>query len=199
MKAEAVAPALPVGTIFEFDDGKHKESVLGVVTDVVSKSKEKSPPENKCTYEVRDKAAKTYKIHAKNVHIALPPNSNVKPSASSKEKMKDYIEIASLKPIDLGIDPDVLELAWELLADEHEVSVEDIMNQIDPDICETPTGKYRAFRLLSSTIGQIFFKRLHSHDYHHLEFTPKSPEKVQASKEKWCNGEAIEAEEWCML
>jgi hypothetical protein len=204
MKATEDYRPASVGSIFEFDDGKHAQPLLGVVLEIETKMKDKKTVgESKCAYKVADKANKQYRVAPKQVHCSFPPNSKLKTSATPEEKLKDYIEIASLKSTDLGVDPEVMELAWEILADEHDVSIEDIMNQIDPDICETPTGRYRAYRLLNSGIGKIFFKRLHSHDYHHLEFQPRTPEKVEASKEKWCNAaaddDAIGKEEFCLM
>jgi hypothetical protein len=170
------------GSIIEFDDGKHARPLLGVVGEVAAKKKKS----NDIVYVVMDAKENSHRVSSKHIHCSFPADDKLKASAPTKEKLQDYSAVSKLYPIDLGIDLDLIQMAWEALADEGELSIEAIMSEIDPDLCKTPAGKYRAFRLLSSEIGQLFFKRLHGHDSQHLEFMPKSAKKVQGSKEKWC-------------
>lgn len=192
-QAAPVAQPESTESIFEFDDGKHAQPLLGVVKEIIKKSKKSKED----VYFVEDEDAKSHRVTSKHIHCVFPPNRKLQTSVSSAEKLKDYTEIAKLKPGDLGVDIEVLEMAWETLAGEDELSIEAIMNEIDPTMCESPIGKYRAFRILSSDLGQLFFQRLHSHDYHHIEFKPKSQASVISAKQKWC--EDAQDAEWCSI
>jgi hypothetical protein len=189
--------ALPESTesIFEFDDGKHAQPLLGVVKELIKKSKKSKED----VYFVEDEDAKSYRVTSKHIHCVFPPNRKLKTTVSSAEKLKGYTDIAKLSPGDLGVDVEVLGMAWETLAGEEELSIEAIMNEIDPTMCETPFGKYRAFRILSSDLGQLFFQRLHSHDYHHIEFKPKAQGSVISAKQKWCEDAKNADAELCSI
>ena len=55
--------------------------------------------------------------------------------------------------------------------------------------------KYKAFRLMTSDLGKVFFKGL-SHNL----FKAKAAKAVAASKEMWCRAVKIPAEdEFCLL
>ena len=76
-------------------------------------------------------------------------------------------------------------------------SREAIISFIDDALVEGSVQKYKAFRLMSSSLGNIFFNTLHAHDYAHTEYKVKSAVSVTASKESWCAEGSGEAEEWC--
>lgn len=51
---------------------------------------------------------------------------------------------------------------------------------------------YKAFRLLTSDLGKVFFKPVNANTY-----KPKPPKSVQASKENFCREQ--ESLEWCFV
>ena len=115
-----------------------------------------------------------------------------------------YMEVAALPPHELGIDMESLELAWEMCAEEDTEedhtghSAKGVVSMIDESLYATPVDAYKAHRLLSSSLGKIFFSTLHAHDYSAVEYKAKSAQAVADSKEAMCAEEA-EAPEWCFI
>jgi hypothetical protein len=167
------APPIAEGSIVFFEEPKRKQKLLGLVWTVETKKKKGE------TYIVRDADGKDHGVLPKQVYCAF--------EKTAKVSLSDYIRMDERKPSDLGVEITDLDLVWEMVADETSLSLEAIMDQIDSEICKTGPGKYWAFKFLTSYIGKIYFKRLHSKDYRHVEFKPKPAESVQASKEHWCS------------
>jgi hypothetical protein len=186
-----------LGSVFEFDDGKHARPILGVVTDAVNKGGKKG-----ATYALMDMAGKPHSITPKMIHCSYPPSRTMPPGATVEDQLKEYVEIASLKPSELA-DVEMIELAWEMLSEAETLSAEQIMDELDPELCKSSAGSYKAYRLLTSNLGQIFFKQLHASDYSHREYKPKTPASVTASKEAWCeavaDGNDTGADDWCFV
>jgi hypothetical protein len=174
-------PAIAAEWIVLFEDAKHKTKMLGVVKEVEVQKKKGE------TFTVQDATEKRHRVMPKQVYIAFKPNSKLSAKASTKEKLAEYNEMAERKPGDVGVEITDLDLVWEIMADEKSLTLDVIMDQISPELCKTGPGRYWAFKYLTSELGKIYFKRLHSHDYRHVEFKPKPAESVQASKEKWCD------------
>merc|ERR1712166_315336 len=92
-------------------------------------------------------------------------------------------------------DPGDLEMAWELVSDEDKASFTPkfLTSLIDDTFSKAQTDTYRAFRLLQSDMGKIFFRTLGPNEY-----KAKAAKAVQSSKENWCR--SLEGEqEWCFL
>jgi len=187
-----------LGTVFEFDDGKHVRPILGVVTEAINKGGKKG-----ASYVVKDVLGGSHTLTPKTIHVAYPPSRTLKSSATIEEQLDEYVQIASLKPSELGVEVEMLELAWEMLSEETTLSATQIMAELDPELCESSAGSYKAYRLLTSDLGQIFFKQLHATDYSHREYKPKAPASVSASKQSWCqavaDGDDAGAEDWCFV
>ena len=188
------------GSIFEFDDGKHPHPRLGVVESAEVKGKKGA------FYTVRDSSNKQHNVPAKHIHCKFPMDRTVKPNDSTNPDvvLAPYMEVAELQPHELGIDVESLELAWEMCAEEgHEAdheghSAKGIVSMIDESLYATPVDAYKAHRLLSSSLGKVYFNMLHSHDYAAVEYKAKSAQAVADSKEALCADEA-EAPEWCFV
>ena len=94
------------------------------------------------------------------------------------------------------VDPELLEIAWEVCAEQpaNGRSPQQILSLIDEKLCKTPIDQYRAFRLLSSDLGKIFFKALSGN-----AFKPKSSSSVRASKDLWCHQPTHTTLEYCFV
>ena len=97
-------------------------------------------------------------------------------------------------PTTLGVDVEDLEMAWELCADSNQpnFSPRAILTMIDDKFFKGPLDTYRAFRLLTSDLGKVFFKPINDHQY-----KIKTPKSVKASKENWCRD--AQDMEWCFV
>lgn len=189
------------GTILEFEDEKKKSLHLGVVEAAEVKGKKGA------VYQVRDSSNKLNTVLAKHIRATFASDKMVQPLEATNPDvvLPEYVAVSRQAADELGIDLDVLELAWEICLEEgHEEGHEGhtlggIVAHVDPSLFETPVDQYRAHRLLSSAMGQVFFKKLHSHDYSHLEYKAKDDKAVASSKESFCKGEQKESAEWCMV
>lgn len=186
------ARALSDGSICEFEDGKGNSRIGLVRSSKASGSKG-------FVYELVDVEEHVHTIATKAVHIAFPPNMKVK-STKPAEILKEYVAVASTKPIDLGIDVSLLGLAWEMCAEEDVPShtTASIFNKIDPSLMESSIAQYKAYRLLASEIGHLFFKVLHETDHAHREYKARTADAVATTKNNWCESLGDKhSEEFC--
>jgi hypothetical protein len=189
-----------VGSIFEFDDGKHPHPLLGVVESADIKGKKGA------VYTVRDSSNRQHNVPAKHIHCKFTMDATVKPMDSTNPDvvLVPYMEVAALEPHMLGIDLESLELAWEMCAEEDAEenhkghSAKSVVSMIDESLYATPVDAYKAYRLLSSSLGKMYFNKLHAHDYAATEYKAKSPQAVADSKQALC-AEDAEAPEWCFV
>jgi len=187
------------GTICEFEEGKNHRPFLGVI----ESSKIKG---SNVVYQVVDAAGSKHSVASKYLHCAFPASPMTKPNTPTSEVLAPYVSVARCKSTELGIDLEMLDLAWEVLAEEEPASLSStaIVSYIDESLVEAEgPEQYRVFRLLTSDLGQIFFSTLHAHDYMHREYKPKSAMAVAASKESWCQSVAegldTGSPEWCFV
>ena len=96
---------------------------------------------------------------------------------------ENAIHINQMEPTDLRIDPADLEMAWELCAETEKstFSPKSIVSLIDDSMFKSSVDVYKAFRLLTSDLGKLFFKPINDHEY-----KAKALNAVQASKDAWC-------------
>ena len=185
---------IDTGSIVEFHDPTHgagtKVPVLGIVQSTEHKSK------GGTRVSILDATGKTHSVMYKAIHITLPPFKG-KQDTPAEEILKEYESIQALESDSLGVDPELLELAWEVCAedDKDAWTPKAIMSQIDETLIKSPLDAYRCFRLLTSDLGKVFFKAL---DAHNLKYKPKNAKSVKASKDNWCNSGHSEAE-WCFV
>jgi hypothetical protein len=183
---------IAVGSICEFHDPKHgsgkKQAVLGVCEGSSFKAKGGE------VISLVDAGGKKHTVASKAIHIVLPPSKGK--SVDPAELLAPYAEIAEKDSMSLGVEPDLLELAWEMsLAEEaKEVSPKQIMGMIDETLYQSALDRYKAFRLLTSDLGQVFFKSLSGN-----AFKPRSESAVQSTKMAWCHAPSHETEEFCFV
>jgi hypothetical protein len=176
-----------LGSIVEFDDGKHDRSMLGVVSSAEAKAK------GGARYTVLDANSVPHSIAGKQIHCSFSPDAKAK-KADPEVVLKPFETVHDLEPTALGVAPEDLELAWEFLAEEDNDSwsARSILQNIDDKLCRTPVEQYKAFRLLTSDLGHVFFKSL-SGGFYKL----KNAKSVRASKDQWCR--AHEEADFCFV
>ena len=111
--------------------------------------------------------------------VAVESGKLVEPAAI----LAEYLAVLDTEPTALGVDPEDLAMAWELCVETEQatVSPKTIVSLIDEKLYQSSVDTYKAFRLLTSDLGRIFFKTVNDHEY-----KAKPPKSVQASKEGWC-------------
>jgi hypothetical protein len=173
-------------SVVEFhDDNKKGTPVLGLVEGAEYKAK------GGARIMIIDASGSKHTIKENSIHINLGVYKGklVEPS----DILKEYNAVMQTEASKLGVDVIDLEMAWELCAEEgHNFSAKGILSLVDESFFKSTIDKYKAFRLLTSDIGHIFFKKV-SND----AFKPKAQKSVQASKEQWCR-EQTELD-WCFV
>jgi hypothetical protein len=189
--AEDSLRLIPQGTVIEFDDGKHGRALLGLVQGAQAKAK------GGARYEVIDAKNHLYSVAVRDIHCGFSPAST-KPGTEPAVILNPFMKVKDLPPLGLGIEPELLELVWiELMAEgsSHGASAAAILGRIDASITQGGVQQYRAFRLLTSELGKIFFKALSDNSY-----KPKGPKAVAASKDTWCRQpKAAMEEDFCFV
>jgi hypothetical protein len=173
--------------VVEFhDDSKKGTPILGLVQGAEYKAK------GGARIMITDASGGTHTVKESAIHINLGVYKGklVEPS----DILEEYSAVMTKEPTALGVDVDDLELAWELCAeaDKPNFSAKNILSLVDDGFFKSKLDAYRAFRLLTSDLGKVFFKTV-SGD----AFKPKNPKSVQASKDQWCR-EQTELD-WCFV
>lgn len=179
--AEVPQSNINVGSICEFHDPKHGAGKTTSVLGVCESSMMKAKGGEKVT--LVDANGKKHCVAAKAIHIVLPP-------VKTKEEdpaviLKPFLDVAEKNAVSLGVEPEMLELAWETLKEDEEAdafSPKQVIQVIDDKLYKSAVDRYRAFRLLTSDLGKVFFKSLSGNT-----FRPKSAASVETSKEQWCH------------
>jgi len=191
------------GSICEFEDGKQRPQ-LGVILSVDVQAKKGG-----AVYQVVDAKDQKHAVLSKSLHVVYPADPKTKPGTPPAEVLDKFLTVACFTPLQLGVDLEIVELGWEVCAADEaaELSQAAIMNEIDPSYLEGSVQRYKAFRLLTSDIGKIFFKQLHAGGAHHdasaISFRVKSAASVATAKEAWCEaveaGDAGGSADWCFV
>jgi hypothetical protein len=189
-------PQISVGSICEFHDPKHgnanAQPVLGIVQSCELKAKGGS------RVILTDAAGVKHAVAEKALHIVLPPSRGK--ATEPADILKDYADVLEHDPTELGIDPELLEMAWSECAESEKAAFtpKSVVSIIDESLAKTPLDLYRAFRLVSSDLGKVFFKALGNN-----EFKAKGEKAVEASKQNWCRAPEHEGSwdevEWCFV
>lgn len=169
--------------------------MLGLVQGVSYKAK------GGARISVIDASGTKHSVAEKAIHINLGVylGKLVEPSAI----LADYMAIMETEASQLGVEPEMLEIAWELAAESEatEYSPRFLMKLIDDQWSASPTETYKAFRLLTSDIGRIFFKAVGNTN----KFKVKAGKAVQASKENFCRAieeaakDNVGSDEFCFV
>lgn len=170
---------ISLGSICEFDDGKHARSMLGVVRAAEAKAK------GGARYSLEDATGKTHSVNGKSIHCSFSASAKVKGDASPESILSEFTDVMETSPVELfdGVNPEMIELAWEVATQSEHSSLapESILGIIDEQLIKGSVAQYKAFRLLHSSIGKIFFKALSGNRY-----KAKLLKSVEASKQTWC-------------
>jgi len=139
-----------------------------------------------------DAAGGKHAVKESSIHINLGAYKGklVEPHAI----LADYSSVMDLEPTQLGIEPEVLEMAWELCeeADEPTFSPKTILSLVDDSLFKSSLDAYKAFRLLTSDLGRVFFKTVNENEY-----KAKPAKSVRASKDNYCR--AHEELDYCFV
>lgn len=190
--SQTIASSRNLASVVEFHDPKHgggaPRPVLGIVKGVEYKAK------GGARLQVIDASGAMHAVAEKAIHVNLGGYKGklVEPSAI----LADFEAVMALEQTALGVDPESLAMAWELAAEEgrSSFSTKFLLSLVDDKFFKAQIDAYRAFRLLSSDLGKVFFKALGPN-----QWKVKAAKAVEASKQNWCR-ELKEAEaEWCLV
>jgi hypothetical protein len=182
--------SMDLNSIVEFHDPRHGAGecrpVLGIVSGLECKAK------GGARIQIVDAKGTTHSVAEKAVHVSLGAyTGKLKEPAAI---LAEYEQILQLQPTDLGVEPELLEMAWELASETDKVSPKFVVSLIDDKFFKAPTDLYRAFRLLSGDLGKVFFKALGNNEY-----KAKAAKAVKASKENWCRAIEEPEQDWCFV
>lgn len=170
---------ISIGSICEFDDGKHARSILGIVRTAEAKAK------GGTRYNLEDASGKTHSVHGRSIHCSFSASGKMKGDASAADVLAQFTDVMEASPVELfdGVGPEMIELAWEVASESEDaaLSPEYILSIIDEKLIKGSVAQYKAFRLLHSNVGKIFFKALSGNQY-----KVKLLKSVEASKQMWC-------------
>jgi hypothetical protein len=171
--------------IVEFHDAKNPKPILGIVQGAEYKAK------GGARIQILDASGSMHQVKEAQLHINLGSYKGklVEPA----DILKEYETVLQTEPMNLGVEVDELEMAWELCAEASKnFSPKAILSLVDEGFFKSSIDAYRAFRLLTSDVGKIFFKHISA-----TEFKAKALKSVQGSKDQWCR--AQESVDWCFL
>mmetsp|Transcript_6696 Transcript_6696/g.23988 ORF Transcript_6696/g.23988 Transcript_6696/m.23988 type:complete len:248 (-) Transcript_6696:43-786(-) len=171
---------LPNDSIVEFE---YKSKILmGIVSDYSKKSK------GGVMYDVLTSDDQLHPgVSPRAIIFSTPPLVPQKGIVTDpRRRLAQYEAVRRLKPEQLG-DPALLELCWELAADEEarEFSVDDMTLLMDEEA--EPLQRYRTFRILTSELGRVFFTTLTHGSSHVVSFKARAAKTVQAAKRALCD------------
>merc|ERR1711934_1136691 len=168
------------GSIVEFHDPKHGAGVARPVLGLVEGAEYKA--KGGARILIVDSTGGKHAVKESNIHINLGTYKGklVEPA----QILKDYDEVMRLEGHQLGGEPELLETAWELCAEAETAtfSPRAILSLVDETLFKSSLDTYKAFRLLTSDLGKVFFKSLNDHEY-----KAKAVKSVEASKALWCH------------
>jgi len=181
-------PSIAAGSIVEFHDnyGGEVVPILGIVDSCEHKAK------GGIRVMIMDAAGKMHSVTQKALHIVLPPAKSKK--AEPAEVLKDYAAVMEETSAEELVEPELLELAWSVCAEDSREAFTPnaILSIIDDSMCKTPLDAYKAFRLITSDLGKVFFKGLGDNTY-----KAKVLKAVDTSKANWCRVPDHQARDFC--
>ena len=174
--------AFSIGTFVEFQEKKRNH--LGKITEVEHKGN------GGTRYTVMDSEGKVFGIADKQIMYTMPcPTS---PGQATK-LFSDFCrsQDAPLSSIEdeLDITPDLLEMAWEEVAEDeankdHTVTAENLIYLVHSHVASA-MEKYLAWKLLRSDLAHVFFKEIKENG-RVVAFKAKTKKAVDAAKDSFC-------------
>ena len=181
--------ALGKGSIVEFEFNKH--TCIGVVDAHMVKAK------GGLRYDV---VTADEKVHAgvapKDIHFSAAPLPGDKGDKSPMKRIKDFEDVLATSAARL-VDPEVLEICYELAAEEDDgkvFRVKEIAKLFDEGT--SPVDLYRTFRIMTSELGRVFFKSAKGEA---AAFKAKAHKAVDAAKVTLCNTHGDDYGEFCLV
>ena len=105
--------------------------------------------------QLEDSSGLMHTIPEKDVHVNLGVYKGKLQLAA--EILGEYEAVMKLEATELGVEPELLEMAWELASesDAKEFSLKFLLSLVDDNFFKSAVDKYRAFRLLTSDMGKV--------------------------------------------
>mmetsp|Transcript_9093 Transcript_9093/g.27237 ORF Transcript_9093/g.27237 Transcript_9093/m.27237 type:complete len:226 (-) Transcript_9093:71-748(-) len=179
--------ALGKGSIVEFVHNKH--TTLGVVTDHMVKSK------GGLRYEITTADEKVHVgVAPRDIHFSAPPLKGDKGDKPPLKRLPEFEHVLQTSATNL-IDPETLEISWEIAAEEDKVLRTKDISKLT-DMGSSPVDIYRTFRVLSSELGHVFFKGAKGEA---AAFKARAKKTVEAAKQSLCNNHSDEYGEFCLV
>ena len=190
-EAEAVeVQALGKGSVVEFVLNKH--TVLGVIESHMVKAK------GGLRYEIMTADEKVHAgIAPRDIHFSAAPLPPGKGAPAPLKRLSEFSDVLDASAVKL-MDPEVLEICYEMAADEDDSKVfrvKDVAKLIDDGTA--PIDLYRTFRILTSELGRVFFKAAKGEA---AAFKARARKSVEAAKVSLCkaHGDDYNAE-FCLV
>jgi len=186
-----IRPEVHINTnsIVEFHD-KHGAGaappLLGLVTGAEYKAK------GGARIQIVDSSGAVHSVKENSIHVDLGAYKGklVEPAAV----LNEYERVMQLDATELGVEVEDLELAWQLCAESGspQFTSKAIISLVDDSKFKSSLDAYRAFRLLTSSLGKVFFKAVNGNEY-----KVKAEKSVSAAKEQFCREQ--QQLDWCFV
>jgi hypothetical protein len=150
-------------------------------------------------YDVEEHPSKKhYSISDKEVTYSIPAPPTPKKAERLLEELEHAQAVSEMElRNEIGISPELLEMAWEEVAadEEHGVMTSTSLIELVHSHSATPIENYMAWRLLKAEVGHVFFKELKENG-RVKSFKPKNAKSVEAAKASFC-AEHQEERDFC--
>jgi hypothetical protein len=184
--------ALGEGTLVEF--AEKSRTHIGKILQVERKSN------GSVRYEVEEHPSKKhYSIADKEVTYSIPAPPTPKKAAKLLEELEHAQAVSETElRNEIGITPELLEMAWEEVAadeEQHGLMTSTALIELIHSHSATQIENYMAWRLLKAEVGHVFFKELKENG-RVKSFKPKNAKSVMAAKANFC-AEHQEERDFC--
>jgi hypothetical protein len=190
-KATDEHTALGEGTLVEFEEKSRTH--VGKILQIERKSN------GSVRYDVEEHPSKKhYSISDKEVTYSIPAPPTPKKAERLLEELEHAQAVSEMElRNEIGISPELLEMAWEEVAadEENGLMTSTSLIELVHSHSATPIENYMAWRLLKAEVGHVFFKELKENG-RVRSFKPKNAKSVEAAKASFC-AEHQEERDFC--
>jgi hypothetical protein len=184
--------ALGEGTLVEFEEKSRTH--IGKILQIERKSN------GSVRYDVEEYPSKKhYSIADKEVTYSIPAPPTPKKAEKLLEELQKAQAVTEMElRNEIGISPELLEMAWEEVAADEETGTmmtSTSLIELVHSHSATPIENYMAWRLLKAEVGHVFFKELKENG-RVMSFKPKNAKSVMAAKANFC-AEHQEERDFC--